>query len=44
MMPDMINKKYEHGPFKLIYDALGPANVIVKSREDLTIVGVVDLE
>lgn len=44
MMPDMINEKYDRGPFKLICDDLGPANVIVKSTEDLTIVGVVDLE
>ncbi|KAJ5573983.1 uncharacterized protein N7459_008410 [Penicillium hispanicum] len=44
MMPSMIHQQYEQGPFKLICDDLGPANVIVKSRNDLTIVGVVDLE
>ncbi|CAI7666447.1 unnamed protein product, partial [Penicillium bialowiezense] len=35
---------YADGPFKLICDDFGPANMIVKSEEDLTIVGVVDLE
>lgn len=43
-MPKMINEKYDQGPFKLICDDLSPANVIVKSQHDLTIVGVVDLE
>ncbi|KAK3327799.1 hypothetical protein B0T19DRAFT_461065 [Cercophora scortea] len=36
--------EYDHGPFKLICDDLGPANMIVDSRESLTITGVVDLE
>lgn len=44
MMPEMINGKYDQGPFKLICDDLGPANMIVRSQHDLTIVGVVDLE
>lgn len=44
MMPEMVNEKYDQGPFKLICDDLGPANVIVRSQGDLTIVGVVDLE
>ena len=44
MIPDYVNKKYDHGPFKLICDDLGLANMIVKSKEDLTIVGIVDLE
>lgn len=43
-MPQFVNAEYEKGPFKLICDDFGPANMIVKSREDLTIVGVVDLE
>lgn len=42
MMPEMINGKYDQGPFKLICDDLGPANMIVRSQHDLTIVGVVD--
>ncbi|KAK3680705.1 phosphotransferase enzyme family protein, partial [Podospora appendiculata] len=36
--------EYDHGPFKLICDDLGLANMIVDSRENLTITGVVDLE
>ena len=43
-MPKMINEDYDQGPFKLICDDLGPANVMVRSQHDLTIVGVVDLE
>lgn len=39
-----VNPAYEKGPFKLICDDFGPANMIVKSEKDLTIVGVVDLE
>ena len=35
---------YDKGPFKLICDDFGPANVIVRSKDDLTIIGVVDLE
>ncbi|KAL4915717.1 hypothetical protein BDW62DRAFT_212561 [Aspergillus aurantiobrunneus] len=44
MMPGMVNEKYDQGPFKLICDDLSPANVIVRSQHDLTIVGVVGLE
>lgn len=44
MMPTMINEKYNRGPFKLICDDFGPANVLVRSPDDLTIVGVIDLE
>lgn len=44
LIPQFVNTKYEDGPFKLICDDFGPANMIVKSEEDLTIVGVVDLE
>lgn len=40
----MINEKYNEGPFKLICDDLGPANMIDRSPDDQTIVGVVDLE
>ena len=38
-----MNVKHENGPFKLIFDDFGPANMIVKSEQDLTIVGIVDL-
>ncbi|KAI5928344.1 hypothetical protein F4810DRAFT_190345 [Camillea tinctor] len=44
LLPEFVNKKYERGPFKLICDDLGLANLIVRSPDDLTIVGVVDLE
>lgn len=44
LIPDYVDKKYDHGPFKLICDDLGLANMIVKSKEDLAIVGMVDLE
>lgn len=40
----MIHAKYDRCKFKLICDDLGLANLIVRSREDLTVVGVVDLE
>lgn len=44
LIPEMINTAYDQGPFKLICDDLGPANMIVRSKEDLTIVGLIDLE
>ncbi|KAJ5358220.1 Aminoglycoside phosphotransferase [Penicillium brevicompactum] len=44
VLPETVNVKHENGPFKLICDDFGPANMIVKSEQDLTIVGVVDLE
>ncbi|KAI8963431.1 hypothetical protein F5Y11DRAFT_153002 [Daldinia sp. FL1419] len=44
MLPCFVNEKYEHGPFKVICDDLGLANLIVRSPDDLTIVGVIDLE
>ncbi|KAJ5145893.1 uncharacterized protein N7515_000457 [Penicillium bovifimosum] len=44
LIPRFVNAAYENGPFKLICDDFGPANMIVKSEKDLTIVGVVDLE
>lgn len=40
----MVNAQYDHGKFKLICDDLGLANLIVRGKEDLTVVGVVDLE
>ncbi|OJZ90609.1 hypothetical protein ASPFODRAFT_56887 [Aspergillus luchuensis CBS 106.47] len=43
-VPDLIHPKYNHGNFKLICDDLGLANLIVHSKDDLTVVGVVDLE
>ncbi|KAH9224842.1 phosphotransferase enzyme family protein [Leptodontidium sp. 2 PMI_412] len=44
IIPDLVNAQYDHGKFKLICDDLGLANLIVRSKEDLTVVGVVDLE
>ncbi|KAI9837335.1 MAG: hypothetical protein M1819_000409 [Sarea resinae] len=44
VIPDYIDPRFDHGPFKLICDDLGLANMLVRSRDDLTIVGVVDLE
>lgn len=40
----MVNSEYNHGPFKLICDDFGLANLIVRDSDDLTIVGVIDLE
>lgn len=44
LVRDIVNTKYNCCNFKLICDDLGLANLIVRSREDLTVVGVVDLE
>ncbi|QKX61138.1 uncharacterized protein TRUGW13939_08285 [Talaromyces rugulosus] len=44
LIHDFVNPKYDRGKFKLICDDLGLANLIVRSKEDLTVVGVVDLE
>lgn len=44
LIRDLVNPKYDRRKFKLICDDLGLANLIVRSREDLTVVGVVDLE
>ncbi|KAH0829719.1 hypothetical protein FOPE_10723 [Fonsecaea pedrosoi] len=38
------NPAMHFGPYKLICDDLGLANLIVRSAEDLTVVGLVDLE
>ncbi|PWY95732.1 hypothetical protein BO94DRAFT_562367 [Aspergillus sclerotioniger CBS 115572] len=44
LIPDLINAKYDRCKFKLICDDLGLTNLIVRGREDLTVIGVVDLE
>ncbi|KAI9807572.1 MAG: hypothetical protein M1825_005512 [Sarcosagium campestre] len=44
LIPELVNAKYDRCKFKLICDDLGLANLIVRGREDLTVVGVVDLE
>ncbi|KAG4441492.1 hypothetical protein IFR05_003019 [Cadophora sp. M221] len=44
LIPDFVRKDYDRGPFKLLCDDFGLANMIVRSKDDLTIAGVVDLE
>jgi hypothetical protein len=44
LIPSLVNAKYDRRKLKLICDDFGLANLIVRSREDLTVVGVVDLE
>ncbi|PIG79058.1 hypothetical protein AARAC_008064 [Aspergillus arachidicola] len=41
---ELVNTTYYRGPFKLIYDDFGLGNVIVRSKDDLTITGVVDMK
>lgn len=42
--PQLVEPSYSSGPYKLVCDDLGLANLIVRSADDLTVVGVVDLE
>lgn len=42
--PQLVEPSHALGPYKLICDDLGLANLIVRSAEDLTVVGLVDLE
>ncbi|KAJ9610172.1 hypothetical protein H2204_015413 [Knufia peltigerae] len=42
--PQLVEPSYASGPYKLVCDDLGLANLIVRSTDDLTVVGVVDLE
>lgn len=44
LIPELTNTTYDRGPFKLICDDFGMANVIIRSKDDLTIAGVVDIE
>ncbi|GIJ98285.1 hypothetical protein Aspvir_000401 [Aspergillus viridinutans] len=44
LIPDLVHAKYDSCKFKLICDDLGLANLIVRGKGDLTVVGVVDLE
>ncbi len=44
LVPGWVNKKYNHGPFKLVLDDVGLSSVLVRSKDDLTIVGMFDLE
>ncbi len=44
MIPHFVEPDYDQGPFKLVCDDLGMPNVLFRSEEDLTPVGVVDWE
>jgi hypothetical protein len=44
LIPEFVHKEYDRGKFKIICDDLGLANLIVRSRQDLTVIGVVDFE
>lgn len=44
LVPQFVNQDWNYGPSKLICDDLGLNNFIVRSEDDLTIVGVVDFE
>ncbi|KYG44248.1 hypothetical protein M433DRAFT_135741 [Acidomyces richmondensis BFW] len=42
--PQLVEPSYVSGPYKLVCDDLSLPNLIVRSADDLTVVGVVDLE
>ncbi|KAJ0165521.1 putative MFS-type transporter [Colletotrichum tanaceti] len=44
LVPSFVHEAYDKAHFKIICDDLGLANLIVRSREDLTVIGLVDLE
>lgn len=44
LIPELTHPTYDRGPFKLICDGFGLGSVIVRSKDDLTITGVVDME
>ncbi|KAJ5177114.1 uncharacterized protein N7482_002991 [Penicillium canariense] len=44
LVHDFVHAKYDRCKFKLICDDLGLGNLIVRGKEDLTVIGVVDLE
>ncbi|KAL5330585.1 hypothetical protein ACEPPN_000103 [Leptodophora sp. 'Broadleaf-Isolate-01'] len=44
LIPEFVWKDYDKGLFKLLCDDFGLANLIIKGKDDLTIVGVVDLK
>ncbi|KAM0415686.1 hypothetical protein ACHAPT_013357 [Fusarium lateritium] len=44
MLARFIHPDHDDGPFKLICDDLSLANVLVRSEDDLTILGLVDFE
>ncbi|KAH9211811.1 hypothetical protein DL95DRAFT_464505 [Leptodontidium sp. 2 PMI_412] len=44
LIPKFVHKGYDRRKFKIVCDDLGLANLIVRSRQDLTVIGVVDFE
>lgn len=44
LIPELTNTTYDQGPFRPICDDTGPPNVMVRSKDDLIITGVIDLE
>lgn len=44
LMPHFLSTSRDRGPFKLICDDFGPANMLVNNAEDLEIVAVIDWE
>jgi hypothetical protein len=44
LVPAFVHGEYDCAKFKIICDDLGLANLLVRSREDLTVIGVVDFE
>jgi hypothetical protein len=44
LLSNFVHNEYDRTKFKIICDDLGLANLIVRSRQDLTIIGVVDFE
>ncbi|KAF2022106.1 hypothetical protein BU24DRAFT_430534 [Aaosphaeria arxii CBS 175.79] len=44
LIPDFFHSNFDRTKFKLICDDLGAANLMIRSRQDLTIIGIVDFE
>ncbi|RMJ09020.1 hypothetical protein CDV36_011369 [Fusarium kuroshium] len=44
LIPRFVTARYDKGPFKLICDDFGPANMIVNNAQELQIVSVIDWE
>ena len=44
VIPQFVKEDYNYGPGKLICDDLGLTNLLVKSKDDLTIIEIVNIE
>jgi hypothetical protein len=44
LIPNFVWKDYNRGPFKLLYNDFSLANIIIRSRDDPTIIRVIDLK